>query len=39
MIKRIDNLKIPVGNEDGKLYELVKKKAGGRLGYFKIIKK
>ena len=39
MIKRIDNIKIPVGNEDGKLYQLIKKKAGGRLGYFKIIKK
>ena len=40
MIKRLDNIKIPVGKgEDGRLYELVKRKAGGRLGYFKILKK
>ena len=40
MIKRLDNIKIPAGKgEDGRLYELVKKKAGGRLGYFKILKK
>ena len=39
MIKRIDNLKIPAGKGDGKVYEIIKKRAGGRLGYFKIIKK
>ena len=40
MIKRLDNIKISAGNgEDGRLYELVKKRAGGRLGYFKILKK
>ena len=40
MIKRADNIKVPVGKgEDVRLYELVKRKAGGRLGYFKIIKK
>lgn len=40
MIRRLDNIKIPVcSGEDGRLYELVKRKAGGRLGYFKILKK
>ena len=39
MIKRLDNVKIPAGKGEDELYKLVKKKAGGRLGYFRILKK
>ena len=39
MIKRLDNIKIPAGEGEDKLYAVVRKKAGGRLGYFKILKK
>lgn len=39
MIKRLDNVKIPAGKGEDELYELVKKRAGGRLGYFRILKK
>lgn len=39
MIKRLDNLKMPAGKGESELFELVRKKAGGRLGYFKILKK
>ena len=39
MIKRIDNIKIPAGQGDAELFELVKRRAGGKLGYFKILKK
>ncbi len=39
MIKRLDNVKIPAGKGEDELYKQVKKRAGGRLGYFKIIKK
>ena len=39
MIKRLDNVKIPAGKGEDELYKLVKKKAGGGLGYFRILKK
>lgn len=39
MIKRLDNVKIPAGKGEDEVYKLVKKKAGGRLGYFRILKK
>lgn len=39
MIKRLDNIKIPAGEGEDKLYSVVKKKAGGRLGYLRILKK
>lgn len=39
MIKRLDNVKMPAGKGEDELYKLVKKKAGGRLGYFRILKK
>lgn len=39
MISRLDNIKIPIGKGEDKLLEIVKKRAGGRLGYFKILKK
>lgn len=39
MIKRLGNVKIPAGKGEDELYKLVKKKAGGRLGYFRILKK
>lgn len=39
MIKRLDNIKIPAGKGEDDLYKVVKKRAGGRLGYFKILKK
>lgn len=39
MIKRLDNIKIPADKGEDRLYEVVKRKAGGRLGYFRIIKK
>lgn len=39
MIKRLDNVKIPAGKGEDELYKLVKNRAGGRLGYFRILKK
>lgn len=39
MISRLDNVKVAAGKGEKELYELVRKKAGGKLGYFKIIKK
>lgn len=39
MIKQFDNVKIPAGKGEDELYKLVKNRAGGRLGYFRILKK
>ncbi len=39
MIKRIDNIKLAADKGEDKLREIVKKRAGGRLGYFRILKK
>ena len=36
MIKRIDNIKIPAGQGDAELLELVKRRSGAKLGYYKI---
>lgn len=39
MIKRLDNLKLKIGENESKLIAVAKRKCGGELKYFKILKK
>ena len=39
MIERLDNIKLNISESEDKLIEIAKKKCGGHLGYFKILKK
>ena len=39
MIKRLDNVKLPLSQSEDKLIRIAEKKLGGKVRYFKIIKK
>ena len=39
MIKRFDNIRLSVTEPEANLIKVVQKKLGGKIGYFKILKK